>query len=732
MVTIGMIGSHSAEEIAVSAKTHGFKTLVFCQKGREKFYQHYNRHLYDHILVLNNFKDIINEENQQKLLDLDTIIVPNRSLSVYVGYDALENDLKIPMYGNRSLLRIEDRNFEKNQYWLMKETGMRLPRQYSHENIPGLAIVKVQQKNKPLERAFFYVTSPDDLQQQADHLIKADIIDEEEFKHCIIEEFVLGARFNANFQAYALSSFDRFDFVGFDDRIQTNIGGILNLPAREQLKINIPIKNEEVGHKGVTMRESKKILVYNAAEQFLDAVEKYFPPKMIGLFALQGALNEQSEFVIFDISPRVPGGPILGPTSPEMRRLTLKYPNFSSIESPLDLCMMEIIKAIQKRPNGGNYYLIVIIDFGSQLTHLIAKKIRQLGEYSEIHSIDIQPDELKRIKPVGIILSGGPDSVYETTAPTINAEILDLGIPILGICYGMQLIAYKKDGVVELGTESEYGVTKIIIEDLNHLLVRGLSSTEEVLMSHRDRVTQAPSNGVFLAQSSTAKAIFADDKNKFYGLQFHPEVVHTPNGMVILDNFLTICNASRDWSSSHFIEEKIQELKKISKPVLMAVSGGVDSTVGATIIEHAIPELLHCVFVDNGLLRENESEEIKKLYSKMFKYFHFVDAQDLFFERLKGVKDPENKRKIIGNTFIEVFEQKAKELETNHGKFGYLGQGTIYPDRVESAATSSQASVIKTHHNVGGLPEKMNLKLLEPLNDLYKYEVREVWKNIGN
>lgn len=348
MVTIGMIGSHSAEEIAVSAKAKGFETVVFCQKGREKFYSHYNKHLYDKIMVLENFKDILHADNQNKLEELNTIIIPNRSLSVYLGYDALENDFKIPIYGNRKLFRIEDRDFEKDQYWLMKQANMRLPKQYSHNSIPGLAIVKIQQKNNPLERAFFYVTSVDDLNEQADKLIDANIIDEDEFKKCIIEEFVLGARFNADFQAYGLTDlFGRFDFVGFDDRVQTNLQGWLNLPAKDQLKINIPLKNEEVGHKGVTMRESKKILVYDAAEQFLDAVEKHFPPKMIGMFALQGALNEFSEFVIFDISPRIPGAPVLGPTSPEMRRLSLKYKNYGKIESPIDLIMMEISKGIE-------------------------------------------------------------------------------------------------------------------------------------------------------------------------------------------------------------------------------------------------------------------------------------------------------------------------------------------------------------------------------------------------
>ncbi len=347
MVTIGMIGSHSAEEIAISAKANGFETLVFCQKGREKFYQHYNKHLYDHVLVLDNFKDILHDKHQTFLEEQKTIIIPNRSLSVYLGYDELEKELRIPIYGHRKLFRIEDRDFEKDQYWLMKQAGIRLPHQYTPDDIPGLAIVKIQQKDNPLERAFFYVDSPEDLEKQGDELIKQGIIAEDDLKKAIVEEFVLGARFNADFQAYALSDvFGRFDFVGFDDRVQTNLQGFLSLPAKDQLKINQPLKNEEVGHFGVTMRESKKILVYDAAEQFLDAVEKYFPPKHIGMFALQGSLNEWGEFVIFDISPRIPGAPVLGPTSPEMRRLSLKYQNRQKIESPIDLCMMEIQEAI--------------------------------------------------------------------------------------------------------------------------------------------------------------------------------------------------------------------------------------------------------------------------------------------------------------------------------------------------------------------------------------------------
>ncbi|MFX1511527.1 MAG: DUF1297 domain-containing protein [Promethearchaeota archaeon] len=346
MVTLGIFGSHSAEETAVAAKRHGFDTIVICEKGRERLYTEYNKFLFDHILLLDKFDELISTENQDKLLELDTIFIPNRSFSVYVGYDNIEQSFQIPIYGNRFLLRIEDRTFERDQYWLLNQANIRIPKQYSHERIDDLAIVKVQQKHKPLERAFFYVSSVEDFENKATSLIKADIVDEKEVYSAIIEEFVLGPRFNANFQAYGCSDvYGRFDFVGFDDRVQTNLTGILNLPAKDQLQIDVVIKNEEIGHKGITMRESKKELVYIVAERFLDAVEEHFPPRHIGLFALQGAINENSEFIVFDVSPRIPGSPCVGPTSPEMPRLSIKCRK--RIISPLDLCMIDIQQAIK-------------------------------------------------------------------------------------------------------------------------------------------------------------------------------------------------------------------------------------------------------------------------------------------------------------------------------------------------------------------------------------------------
>ncbi|MHA1682449.1 MAG: DUF1297 domain-containing protein [Promethearchaeota archaeon] len=351
-VHIGIFGSHSAEEVGMAAKALGMPTFIVCQAGREKLYLEYNKHLYDHALVLEKFSDLTLEDNYSKLVEKNVIFIPNRSFSVYCGYDKIENDFKVPIYGNRNILRAEERTAPKSQYWLMEQSGIRMPLQFKRpEDIDRLAIVKVQQKNNPLERAFFYPSSYEDYQEQSEALIKDNIIDERELKDAIVEEFCLGPRFNANFQAYALDDlFGRLDFVGLEDRIQVNLGGILNLPAKEQLKLNVPMKNEEIGHKGVTMRESKKPLLYESAELFIDIVRKEYPPKMIGLFSLQGAVpynpeTNKPEFVVFDISPRIPGCPCVGPTSPEMRRLSLKYN--MEISAPLDLSIMEIQRAAQ-------------------------------------------------------------------------------------------------------------------------------------------------------------------------------------------------------------------------------------------------------------------------------------------------------------------------------------------------------------------------------------------------
>ncbi len=362
-ITIGVLGSHSAEEVGTSAKAFGFSTAVICQKGREELYARYNRHLFDHVILLNKFSDIIRDDIQKDLLDLNTIFVPNRSFSVYIGYENIEEKFIIPMYGNRFLLRAEERDAPRNQYWLLEKAGIKIPKKFDRpEDIDRLVIVKVQQKKKPLERAFFYASSPEDYYRKSEELINKDVIDEEGLKKARIEEYVLGQKFNANFQGWALKdSLGDFDFLGFDDRKQTNLHGVLSLPARDQLMLNIPIKNEEIGHYGLTMRESQKPLVYDAAERFRRVCEEEYPPGMIGLFALQGAVaydqddpeQKRLAFYIFDVSPRVPGSPCIGPTSPEMRRLTLKYRemlrrfNVDRIEAPMDLPMLEIKYAVE-------------------------------------------------------------------------------------------------------------------------------------------------------------------------------------------------------------------------------------------------------------------------------------------------------------------------------------------------------------------------------------------------
>ncbi len=351
-VTIGIFGSHSAKEIGMAAKAWGFRTAIVVQKGRDKLYTKYNSHLYDEFIVVDRFKDMLDEDVQERLRELNTIFIPNRSFAVYVGYDGIENEFEVPIYGNRFMLRAEERDYERGQYYLLKKTGIRIPKEFkSPEEIDRLVVVKVQQAKNPLERAFFYAKSPEDYYEQAERLIKEGVIDEEGLKRARIEEYVLGARFNANFHSYALKDiFGDFDFVGFSDRRQVNLQGFLNLPAKDQLKIDVPVKNEEIGHFGVTMRESKQDMVYETAEKFLRVSEEEYPPGMIGLFGLQGAIayspEGKLEFVVFDVSMRVPGDPCIGPTSPEMRNLTLKHG--VRIEDPLDLSMMEIKRAVEE------------------------------------------------------------------------------------------------------------------------------------------------------------------------------------------------------------------------------------------------------------------------------------------------------------------------------------------------------------------------------------------------
>jgi GMP synthase (glutamine-hydrolysing) len=373
---------------------------------------------------------------------------------------------------------------------------------------------------------------------------------------------------------------------------------------------------------------------------------------------------------------------------------------------------------------------ILVLDFGSQYTQLIARRIRELGVFSEIQRFDFPIDEILKLKPKGIILSGGPSSVYEDGAPQVNEKLFELGIPVLGICYGLQLIAYKLGGVVDKFARREYGkaILRVIKDDD---LFYGFNSQSVVWMSHGDALIKEPDGFEVIAwtDNSPICAIRNKDK-KIYGVQFHPEVVHTERGDEILRNFVyRICGCKGAWNAEFFIEKEIEEIRKIvgDEKVICAVSGGVDSTVLALLLMRAIGENLIAIFIDNGLMREGEGEEVLKNFMEIGVNIHYVNASEVFLERLKGIVDPEEKRRIIGRTFIEIFEREAKKF----GDVKFLAQGTLYPDVIESTSYKGPSSKIKTHHNVGGLPERMNFKLIEPFRELFKDEVRKIGKSLG-
>ncbi len=373
--------------------------------------------------------------------------------------------------------------------------------------------------------------------------------------------------------------------------------------------------------------------------------------------------------------------------------------------------------------------MIAVINFGGQYCHLIARRIRELGVKAEIFSYDISLSELTEFNPEGIILSGGPASVNSVNAPQINNELFELNIPVLGICYGLQLMAKNFGGKVRPGNSREYGKSIVSVKK-NDPLFNGIKD-KTVWLSHGDSVELVPENFVVSSYTKSCKvcSMFFPEK-KFFGLQFHPEVHHTPEGKKILLNFLKVCRAKKDWKIESVVKQVQKEIKENVKTdkVIMGVSGGVDSLVASVLIHKTIPEQLFCVFIDNGLMRKNEKEYIESLYKKMnFRHFFSVDASGEFLEALKGVSDPEEKRKIIGLKFIEVFERTARNLEQDFGRISFLGQGTIYPDRIESAEPSKQASKIKSHHNLS-LPEKMHFSLVEPLREFYKDEVRQTGK----
>ncbi|MFH1641939.1 MAG: glutamine-hydrolyzing GMP synthase [Nanoarchaeota archaeon] len=373
---------------------------------------------------------------------------------------------------------------------------------------------------------------------------------------------------------------------------------------------------------------------------------------------------------------------------------------------------------------------IIVVNFGSQVAHLIARRIRDFNVYSEIVPYDVSIEKIRQLNPKGIILSGGPSSVYSRNSPISDKKLLDLGIPVLGICYGQQLIAKQLSGKVLPNKIKEYG-RKIIKIENKKLLFKGLNSNQQVWMSHGDAVSKLPAGFVRIASTDSCKnAAIADFGRNIFGVQFHPEVVHTISGLKILENFIfTICRCKKDFTIGSLSKKLISDIKLQvgSDKVLMGISGGVDSTVAATLISNAIDKNLYCILIDHGLLRKNEIKIIKERYNKLNLRIKYVDASGIFLRRLKGVADPEKKRKIIGHTFIDVFDSESKKLKIN---FSYLAMGTIYPDRIESAQPNKQADKIKSHHNVT-LPEKMRLKVLEPIKDLYKDGVRKLGKELG-
>ena len=375
---------------------------------------------------------------------------------------------------------------------------------------------------------------------------------------------------------------------------------------------------------------------------------------------------------------------------------------------------------------------IVILDYGSQYTQLIARRIREQQVFSEIIRFDTPAAKLRENMPQGIILSGGPNSVFEEGAPGIDPEIFNLGVPVLGVCYGMQLMSQQLGGAVEPGTEREYGKTEMTTVPGNELFA-GLPEQFIVWMSHGDRVSKIPEGFQVSATSGNCPyAAIRNEAKKFYAIQFHPEVVHTQHGNQILGNFLfKICGCKADWKLSSWIEETVEKLKEQvgNEEVVLGLSGGVDSSVVAVLLHKAIGKRLHCIFVDNGLLRYNEDKQVEQMFrSKLDLDLHIAHAAQRFYAALKGVSDPEQKRKIIGREFINVFAEEARKFKS--AKF--LGQGTIYPDVIESSsALKGPSQTIKSHHNVGGLPPDLKFELVEPLRDLFKDEVRAVGRVLG-
>src|ERR1700704_981675 len=387
---------------------------------------------------------------------------------------------------------------------------------------------------------------------------------------------------------------------------------------------------------------------------------------------------------------------------------------------------------------------ILILDFGSQYTQVIARRIRELQVYSEVVPFNLPAAEIRKLDPNGIILSGGPASVYDKGAPQIDPEIFSLGIPVLGICYGLMQMAHHLGGQVVFSGRREYGAGMLHITNGSKLF-DGLGPQLDVWNSHGDEVTSLPKG--FRAAARTEGSEFAaveDSEKKLYGLQFHPEVAHTPRGKEILKNFVYhICRCAMDWTMGSFIEETCARVQRQvgDAKVVLGLSGGVDSSVTAALLHKAIGDQLTCIFVNNGLLRSREEEMVQRVFGENFHIaLKYVDASERFLTKLRGITDPEQKRKIIGNEFIEVFQHATEELlvedrqngAEKHSGYRFLAQGTLYPDVIESVAIGGNpAHVIKSHHNVGGLPEKMHFELVEPVRQLFKDEVRQAGLQLG-
>ena len=380
--------------------------------------------------------------------------------------------------------------------------------------------------------------------------------------------------------------------------------------------------------------------------------------------------------------------------------------------------------------------MILILDFGSQYTQLIARRIRERNVYCEIHPYYLSLADIEALQPKGIVLSGGPASVYASSAPLPDKRIFELGLPILGICYGMQVLAYLSvSGQVHPATTREFGLAEIDLSSqsiqTSNSLFADLPNCFDVWMSHGDRIDQLPDGFQSIAKTDNSPvAAMANLEKNLYGLQFHPEVVHTKDQDLILANYVhQICGCEGDWSMRSFIEETVEKIQNQTNGgrVLCAASGGVDSTVLTSLIQRAIGQQLVCVFVNNGLLRQNESDQVLEMFRSLKVDVHYVDATDRFLNRLAGVENPEQKRKIIGDEFIRVFQDQLNQL----GQIDFLAQGTLYPDVIESVSVKGPSATIKTHHNVGGLPENLPFQLVEPLKELFKDEVRAVGTELG-